>query len=128
MPNMRFAVGFTRKSTPQCLHEGHRQLTSISRINTNDRVPPCPHGPHRHSHSPPLSPTSRLFLIITHHPQHLPHISLLQVLPTELRSLPSRPWRHNSNCKYSRTSTIGSPRWLFWNLRESRRRIILVLE
>ena len=106
----------------------HHQLTSISRVNTNNRLPPCPHGPHRHSHSPPLSPASRLFLIITHHPQHLPHIPLLQIIPTKLRSLPSRPRRHNSNCKYSRPSTIRSPRRLFRNLRKSRWRVIPVLE
>ena len=108
--------------------KGHLQLTSISRVNTDNRLPPRPHGPHRHSHRPPLSPASGLFLIITYHSQHLPYIPLLQIIPTKLRSLASRSRRHNSNCKYSRSSTVRSPRRLFRNLRKSRWRVIPLLE
>jgi len=70
----------------------------------------------------------RLLILLSHNTGHIPHLPVLQILPSELRALTGRPWRYDSNRKYCWPSTLGSPSWVLRNLHKPRRRCISLLE
>ena len=143
MAAMRFSIGFQRtcsclqqKETENANHSGvlpflgyHHVLMiliaiAIILLCTQPSSPlatPC-----RTADTHSSSPTSRLFLLLAPHPQHLPHLPLLPTLSSDLRPRSSRSGRHDRNRQHRGPLPTGSQGRLFRHLHQSQRRQFLV--
>ena len=126
-----------------CRSQGNHRIPSLTmryRFHPFPRLSPCTHDLNRHRHHPAMyvamqarafwkklfnladkissSLARRLFLFVPSHTGYFPHIPLLSIVSSSLRSGSSRSRSHNSHCQYSRAGTTRSSRGLFRHLHQ----------